>query len=156
MGYTFVLCYLGITVDYHQNNIGLWVEGSGYGDPLLLTATEGYTPFADYRPLLVRQNVDVRTQGACVDHPFEPRLVVLVAEDDVFQNGSVQQPRSLWHVRHSRFSFEVHLAEQTIHLAEQSEQHRRFAASHFTGYYRQFTCARQICTNCHIGTYYTV
>jgi len=104
-----------------------------------LAAAQRYAPFADYRPLFVGQYVDVGAQCARVDHSSEPRLVVLVAEDDVLQNRSVQQPRALRHVRYRRPLFEVHLTEQTVHLAEQSEQHRRLAATDFTGYYRQFT-----------------
>jgi len=105
-----------------------------------LAAAQRYAPFADYRPLFVGQYVDVGAQSARVDHPSEPRLVVLVAEHDVLQNRSVQQPRALRHVRHRRRpSFEVHFAEQTVHLAEESEQHRRLAAAHFAGYYRQLT-----------------
>lgn len=139
---TFIQATVSRAYTYHQNNVGLRVQSSGYGHALLLPAAQGYTPFADNRPLFVRQYVDVRAQCTSVHDPLEPRLVVLVAEHDVLQDRSVQQPRPLRHVRHTRASFQVHLAEQTVHFAEHSEQHRRLAATDFTGYYRQFTCAR--------------
>lgn len=140
---------------YHQNDISLRVQSSGYRDSLLLTAAQSYSPLADYRPFFVRQYIDVRAQSARVDHSFEPRLVVLVPEHDVFQNRSVQQPRPLRHVRHRRASFEVYFSEQTVHFPEQSQQHRRLSAADLACDYRQFACVNNHTVYTPVTTHHT-
>lgn len=79
----------------HEDDIGVEVDGTGDVQALLLAPGHRDAALADLRPVPVWKHLEVGSQGAGVDDPVVPLLVVLLAEQDVVPDRRVLDPGGL-------------------------------------------------------------